>query len=61
MAGPFSMESGKAQPGKGDMGLSSCGPTTHRRSHRGPVLCVSGDSQSQEPWQADSGLLKLAI
>uniref|UniRef100_A0A3Q4BRZ5 G-protein coupled receptors family 1 profile domain-containing protein n=1 Tax=Mola mola TaxID=94237 RepID=A0A3Q4BRZ5_MOLML len=44
---------------KGDMGPSSRGPTTHRRSHRGPVLCGSGGSQRQGPWRSDPRLLKL--
>ena len=60
VAGPFSMGSGRAQPKK-EMCLSSCGPTTHKRSYTGPVLCGTGDHQRQRPWCFDPQLLNLAI
>ena len=46
---------------KGNMDLSSCGLTTHRRSHRGPVLFGSSGSPRQGPWRSDPRLPMLAI
>ena len=40
---------------------NSCGLTTYRRNHRGPVLCRSGGSQRRGPWRSESLVLKLAI
>ncbi len=43
------------------MGLSSSGPTTRRRNHRGLVQCGSGSRPSRGPWWSDPRLWKLAI
>ena len=41
---------------KGDMAPFPRGPTTNRKSHRGPVLCGTDGSQRQEPWWSDPWL-----
>ena len=45
----------------GDMGPSSCGPTTRRRSHRGPVQYGSGGSPRRGPWRSDPQLSKMTL
>ena len=50
------VRSGSAR--RNDMGLSSCGPTTRRRSRGGPVQWGSGDSLRRGPWQSDPRLSK---
>lgn len=43
-----------------DIGLSSSGPITQRRSHRGLAQCELDNKQSQRPGWSDPHLLKLA-
>ena len=58
---PLSMGSSPAQPErKTRLHPHVVWPhTTHRSSHRGLVLCGSGGSQRQVPWQSNPQLLKL--
>ncbi|TWW55998.1 hypothetical protein D4764_09G0010480 [Takifugu flavidus] len=55
------MESGRAQPRRGNMGPPSRGLTTCRRGQGGRVHCVLGSSRRQGPWRSDSLLHKLAL
>ena len=51
----------KTEPEKETWVCPHMGPTTHRRSHRGPMLSRSGGSQRQGLWWSDPQLLKLAF
>ena len=59
---PSLLRSGHAQPERRTiLGPSSCRPTNHKRSHRGPVLYRSGGNQRQEPRRSDRRVLKLLL